>query len=95
MNAANVICRGLTPCFFAISAAFVLRAVKCGSAISFAFSYVIAPWQSHALMLCNSIVFSFIVGISLCCDFTAGGSILQGFSDNYFREGNNAKRRWA
>jgi len=84
MNPANVICRVFTPCFFAISAAFVLRASKWGAAISFALSYVIAPWQSHILMLYNAVVFIFI-SISLCPDFTAGRFILQGECEKYFK----------
>lgn len=60
MKEAKFIRRGFAPCFFAISAALVLNAVIWGAAISFALSYVIAPWQSHILMLFNSVVCSFI-----------------------------------
>jgi len=77
MKPANVIWRGFMLCFFAISAALLLSAAIWGVAISFALSYVIAPWQSHIFILCNSLVCSFIL-VSLCPDFTVGRFILQG-----------------
>jgi hypothetical protein len=84
MKAANVICRGLAPCFFAISAALLLNASMCGSAITFADSYVIAPWQSHILMFFKLITAGLIV-ISLCSDITVGRFILQGKKENNSR----------
>jgi ABC-type transport system involved in multi-copper enzyme maturation permease subunit len=76
MKDAKQITRGFAPCFFAISAERLLNASMCGSAILFASSYVIAPWQSHILMFFRLITAGLIV-FSLCFDFTAGHFILQ------------------
>jgi len=84
MKDAKFIRRGLTPCFFAISAARLLKASICGSACLFAASYVSAPWQSHILMLFNAIVLAFISN-SLCSDITAGRFFLQGERKKYFK----------
>jgi len=80
MKEAKFIRRGFAPCFFAISAALVLNAVIWGAAISFALSYVIAPWQSHILMLFNSVVCSFIP-VSL---FNVIEGFFSGTASNFF-----------
>ena len=85
MNEAKLMLRGFAPCFFAISAALLLKASMCGSAIFLASSYVIAPWQSHILILFKLITAGLIV-YSLCSDLTAGAVNLQGFFANYFKK---------
>jgi len=84
MNEAKQILRGLVLCFFAISAARVLNAFICGLACTFATSYVIAPCNSHILILFNSITAGLIIVYSLCSDITAGRFNLQGLTDKYF-----------
>jgi len=85
MKEAKQIWRGLTPCFFAISAALLLKASICGSAIFFASSYEIAPWQSHILILFKLITAG-LISCSLCFDLTVGMVNLQGFFGKYFQK---------
>jgi len=79
MNEAKHVLRGLVLCFLAISEARVLKAFICGSACTFAASYVIAPCNSHILILFNSITAGLIIVYSLCSDIKACRFILQGF----------------
>lgn len=95
MNAANVILRGFTPCFFAICAALSFSAAMCGAAISFALSYEIAPTIIHIFILCSCSVcsigcsfgiFANFVGAAAFAEVKAGGFIIQGVCIKYFKK---------
>ena len=85
MKEVKSISQGFTLCFLAISAAFLLNAIICGSAISLAFSYEMAPWQSHILMFFKLITARLIV-FSLWSDIKAGRFNLQGY---FVKKSNN------